>query len=257
VARSHAMQSPHWRTHRHDFFEVFHLESGCARHLLEKANVPIEAGQLAFLRPEHAHGLKSERGEFRLTNFAIRADIVGTFLDRHPAVGIWRSESPEHLMLTGNQLGAMRSLAAGVAAGGRSAVDAEFLLAALARLMGDGMPVGQRADLPGWLSEAMVQAEDPEVLRIGVPALVRLCARSPEHVSRSFRGHLGLTPTEWMNQARITLACRLLETSAATVLEIALECGFQNPSHFHRLFRKATGASPLAYRRRGAGVIGG
>ncbi|MBV5333470.1 AraC family transcriptional regulator [bacterium] len=37
--------------------------------------------------------------------------------------------------------------------------------------------------------------------------------------------------------------------SARSVLEIALDCGFENPSQFHRLFRIAFQTTPGRYRR--------
>ncbi|HEY0100644.1 MAG TPA: AraC family transcriptional regulator [Pyrinomonadaceae bacterium] len=47
-----------------------------------------------------------------------------------------------------------------------------------------------------------------------------------------------------MNEAR-----RLLRETKMGVVDVALEVGYANPSHFARLFRRETGLSPSNYRR--------
>jgi transcriptional regulator GlxA family with amidase domain len=53
---------------------------------------------------------------------------------------------------------------------------------------------------------------------------------------------------------RMRLACghRLLSDSrysGLTVSEVAVRCGFLEPSHFARRFRKAYGAGPVEFRK--------
>jgi AraC family transcriptional regulator len=47
---------------------------------------------------------------------------------------------------------------------------------------------------------------------------------------------------------RLQRARNALENSAKTILEIALESGFADSSHFARVFRKAYGISPTDFR---------
>jgi AraC family transcriptional regulator len=47
-----------------------------------------------------------------------------------------------------------------------------------------------------------------------------------------------------MNEAR-----RLLRETKMGIVDVALEVGYANPSHFARLFRRETGLSPSDYRR--------
>jgi AraC family transcriptional regulator len=44
-------------------------------------------------------------------------------------------------------------------------------------------------------------------------------------------------------------ARRLLRETKKSVITIAIEVGYSNPSHFARLFRKETGLTPTDYRR--------
>jgi AraC family transcriptional regulator len=44
-------------------------------------------------------------------------------------------------------------------------------------------------------------------------------------------------------------ARRLLRETKMNVVDVALEVGYTNPSHFAQLFRRETGLSPSDYRR--------
>jgi AraC family transcriptional regulator len=50
-------------------------------------------------------------------------------------------------------------------------------------------------------------------------------------------------------ERRLERAEGLLEFSRLPLGEIAKSCGFASPSHFARVFRRATGMTPGAWRR--------
>ena len=55
--------------------------------------------------------------------------------------------------------------------------------------------------------------------------------------------------TQFTNEIRIVHACKLLTHSDSSIAEISFESGFNNFSHFNRLFKDFTGESPMAYRK--------
>ncbi len=70
---------------------------------------------------------------------------------------------------------------------------------------------------------------------------------------REFKRQLGCTLTEYVLNARLLEASRLLLSSDATVAEVAANCGFSSSSYFITKFRARTGTSPAAYRKEHAG----
>jgi AraC family transcriptional regulator len=48
---------------------------------------------------------------------------------------------------------------------------------------------------------------------------------------------------------RMDEARRLLRETKKSVVDVALDVGYTNPSHFAQLFRRKTGLSPSDYRR--------
>lgn len=102
--------------------------------------------------------------------------------------------------------------------------------------------------MPDWLRHAMMSAKRPEVFARGVPALVKASGRSAEHVARTLKAVLGMTPTDYLNQIRMEFAARELRVTERPIVDIALDCGLGNLSYFYALFREAHGMAPRAYR---------
>lgn len=72
---------------------------------------------------------------------------------------------------------------------------------------------------------------------------------SPYYFSRTFRRITGFSFVEYLNGVRIKEAQKLLRTTNMPIGKIAEAVGYQSSTHFGRLFKKATGMSPLAYRK--------
>lgn len=64
-----------------------------------------------------------------------------------------------------------------------------------------------------------------------------------------FKNYFGKTPIEFLNAYRLQVSINLLNDSTYNITEIALACGFANPSYFTELFLKTKGCTPSNYRR--------
>lgn len=72
---------------------------------------------------------------------------------------------------------------------------------------------------------------------------------SPSHFSTLFRKETGMKFFDFVNRLRVAEAKKLLEKTSASILEIALACGFETLSHFNRVYRKLENASPAEVRK--------
>jgi AraC family transcriptional regulator len=68
------------------------------------------------------------------------------------------------------------------------------------------------------------------------------------HFARAFRTSTGLTPQQYLMQQRIERAKELLAKDDTPIIEISLQTGFKNQSHFTTLFRKYTKFTPKLWR---------
>ena len=83
--------------------------------------------------------------------------------------------------------------------------------------------------------------------------LAGIAGLSQSQFARAFREATGQSPHHHLISLRVTRARHLLQHSGLSVIEIGLQCGFEQPSHFATMFRKVTGMAPRAWRsaRRG------
>jgi transcriptional regulator GlxA family with amidase domain len=85
--------------------------------------------------------------------------------------------------------------------------------------------------------------------KICLDELAKLIRVSRGQLCRGFKVSVGVSPSRFIAGKRIELACRLLETTREPLAQIAILCGSYDQSHFCRVFRRATGMSPAAWRR--------
>lgn len=73
---------------------------------------------------------------------------------------------------------------------------------------------------------------------------------------RYFKKVTAKTFTQFVNEYRIVHATKLLAESPSSITDICFESGFNNFSHFNKLFKKFTGKSPLKYRNEMKQLVG-
>lgn len=71
---------------------------------------------------------------------------------------------------------------------------------------------------------------------------------TPNYLSNVFREEIGTSLREYINQARVEEAKKLLATTSKSITEIALIVGFENIPYFSTIFKKYCGSTPAAWR---------
>lgn len=84
----------------------------------------------------------------------------------------------------------------------------------------------------------------------GLVDLAALVGYSPDHFSRLFKQAFHQTPYQYVLSRRIERAMAMLRDKRLSIAEIALACGFSNQGHFTTAFKRRTGTTPGAYRKK-------
>lgn len=71
---------------------------------------------------------------------------------------------------------------------------------------------------------------------------------SQYYFCRLFKQSTGMAPHAYLIQQRVERSKLLLKQRELTINDIAIACGFANPSHFAKHFKKHTGISPKEFR---------
>ena len=131
--------------------------------------------------------------------------------------------------------------------------EAAFLAAAAALAAADrparvGGALGRRVDRDR-VHDAADFLLEHSAEKVSLEDAARVAGLSAFHFLRVFRRELGLTPHQFLVQARLRRAQRLLRGSALSVTDVAYEVGFGDLSHFQNTFRRLVGVTPGRFRR--------
>jgi transcriptional regulator GlxA family with amidase domain len=101
----------------------------------------------------------------------------------------------------------------------------------------------------GSMGPLLVWNEQNLQANLTLPLIARKACSSTRTLSRCFKEQVGLTPAQWIIQARVRSAQRLLEATDLPIEQLASEVGFRTPSILRAHFAAILGTSPNAYRR--------
>lgn len=241
--------------HDHDRFgELLWCDQGKTAHVINGEEIKMEAGDMAFIRPEDQHRFYSPRNRpFHLMVVCFAWHVYETFRQRYfPNDRIYGEDGklPKMIRLTRKQLDWMRKAFFELYQAPRSQLHIDHYLSSVFLQLGM-IPANKQfplASFPQWMHKGLMLIRDPEHFRLGPHEFFRLCGRCPEHVTRVFRRITGETPSKYITHLRMQYAANLLSVTSQNILDIGNACGLESMSHFYSAFRKQYGMTPHAYR---------
>ena len=87
---------------------------------------------------------------------------------------------------------------------------------------------------------------------ISLEELAYLSGRSLSSFKRDFQGIYGEPPAKWIREKRLLKARQMLQSSRMSVADVAYSLGFENPTHFSRIFKQRYGLSPISFVEKGS-----
>lgn len=216
----------------------------------------IAPGGLFILPGGRDFGVRLE-GELDSLHVYLRKQIVD---DVAEDFGYGAADSIEIMPSLGDHDPLIERLALGIQEALRNSdsagsVYADYLAQALAaRLLRQHSTSGYSTPLPqgGFTKLQLQRATDFMEAHLGdsltLAELASATGLSPSHFARRFKVTTGLPPHQFLMQLRVERAKRMLR-GGTSIIEIALACGFTHQEHMTRIFRRAVGMTPAAYRR--------
>lgn len=257
-ARKKLSATPPAALHRHDFYELL-LTDGDVLHLRPDRTDKLKAGDLVFIRPDDAHALQAPRGHScEIANVAFSGAVIEDLLGRYPCElrnrFFWSDRSaPEVYGLPEGDLRFVLAAFKDLQLGNNAMLALDHFLMSIFKRLNLRLNVvssESQSDMPNWLQSACAAVQSPDVFSQGASGFVAAAGRGHEHVCRVARKHLGVSPTEYVNKLRMDHAASLLGGSDMSIMQISVQCGIENLSHFYRIFRTHHGMTPKLYRKR-------
>ncbi|BDQ34643.1 helix-turn-helix domain-containing protein [Pseudodesulfovibrio portus] len=240
-----------FRDHAHAAYSIGFLESGRTVFQLEGEPHAAVGGQMVFIGPHMVHACNPDSdSDMAYRMFYVDPhwlSSVATEVFGHPvdAVSFPRpvADDPELAAL-------WRTLHEAIMDGADRLEKESLLVQGLADVIARHAEMGGPGEPAG--NEAAVRKVKDHLAanltgRVSLDELSAVAHLSRYHLLRVFQGAVGLPPHAYQNQLRVDLGKKLLAGGMA-ISQAAVEAGFGDQSHFSRIFKKYTGATPKQYR---------
>jgi AraC-like DNA-binding protein len=260
---------PDYPLHRHDFSELVIVQQGTGTNSVDRIDYPLQAGDVFVMPSGRTHAYHHMD---HLRSYNIYFDFKPLHLDRWVTRSLpgfqalfvvepsyrRKNEFNSRLRLNPEQLFQIWNLAEML----QQALKEEqpgYRLIALGKFMElvgmlcrfyEETPHSSDAHKVLRIAKAISHVETHFTDEITTEQLADIAHMSPRNFHRVFVDATSQTPTQYLITLRINDAARLLKNSDLSITEIAFECGFTDSNYFTRQFKKQTGQSPAAFRKK-------
>jgi AraC family cel operon transcriptional repressor len=245
--------------HDHDFYEFFLVRKGSVTEYRQGKKTTHTVRSLVFVPPSVSHGFTKDvlSGETRFINVAfptlyikkLTAKLNISELTQQFEKGFIIKEVP--LLLWSRINGLIQQLEPGYSHTFQvKEALFDILLMDLAGELLTQNITSERVDLPTWLRNCCNKMAVPGELKGGIGKMVRLSGKTQEHLTRTMKQFMKITPSEFLNQIRLETVIIKLKEGHMPIQKIAYAAGFFNLAHFNSVFRYKYGMTPREYRNR-------
>jgi len=244
-ARSSTYRTKAFRTHTHRACIISLVDAGSTRFTQNGATSVVTAGQMVVIEAGTPHACNPDPGtglSYRLLSLA-----PGWLAGASPESGA-PPRFPCPVLTDPELFDAWGQLHTAYAWGAPAAEKQALLMACLRELVArhaDSSPAEPSLHNPAIAQACRHIQANPGVF-VPLSELARQAGLSRHHFLRVFKTATGLPPHAYQLQQAIEHA-KLLLAGGMPISQAALDAGFSDQSHFSRLFRQFTGATPRQY----------
>lgn len=247
--------------HYHPEYEIVYIPRGNGRRHIGHHVSAYEDGELVFMGPNlphlnYSHGVI---GEFEEVVVQLREDFLGKDFLQSPEMAAIRrlfERSKVGVSFGGETKRRVGAQVAGLV--GQPPFERMLNLLAIFQQMATSTEYtvlnaeGIHLDLNGREQERInriyAYVDQHYTEPIDIRDVASLASMTVPAFCRYFKKMTQTTFTDFVNEFRITQARKLLTTDRS-VAQVCYESGFNNLSHFNKVFRHRTGQTPGGYRR--------
>lgn len=240
--------------HWHNFYEISYICSGQAACFVDGEIYPVHQGDIVVFNAGEVHGWEMEEDIELLVLTFSKEMITGDRYIDDEILRFFDNLTSNFTNILNGQMEATKEIHHSLCSawqewtGGEIAknlmIKAELLkiLTYLNRYFVNGEvdfeAVKQKRKELKRLDEVMKYIDAHYMEKLTVEEVASVANMSAGHFSKLFHKIMGQRYIDYIIQKRIQKAKEMLETTELTVVDIAMECGFNNIANFYRTYRK-------------------
>ena len=241
-------------SHTHNYHEFMLITSGSVLHKANGESDILSEHTLCFIRSNDIHSVsKFGDDDAKIFNVGIPInhfnkavqyyDVDSTFL--------FSSNKPINVSLTSeeyNELNRKIDIFSKIEYGELHGKLFKNLLSELLLLLiiprENKLGFEYSSNIPNWLQKLINDMRNPEYFIEGLPKLLSLTNYSQEYVTRSFRKHINMSPTQFLNFLKLSYAKKLIVEENLPIIDACFQSGFNCEGYFYKEFKKMYSMTP-------------
>lgn len=249
--------------HEHDFYEFVVFIDGKSKHVHNSKTCVAQKGMLFLIKPGEYHQFFSyHNNEARHINFSITPDVLKELSslvwqdDILQKINAW--DMPNGLTLPQENFEFILSVLErlnqySMASKNLYAIVKNIIIMLLIFLVDRLETIelfSNDKNRPEWMNDFLKTLNDPNVFTMKLKDIYPLAPYSQSMLNSYFKKYVGTTLISYITTLKISYACTLLRHTDSSPLEISNKIAYDSLSHFNRIFKRITGVSPVAYRKK-------
>lgn len=225
--------------HLHNSFEYITVTEGSMDVTVDGKCYALKKGESVLVFPNQVHSFKSTRSRHMLVIFS--CELVKAFSSKvaYKIPLNNKFDLPEYLIKTIDATG-----------DDASTVEKKGIYYSLCAYFDKNATYTNRKnDDKNLLYTIFKYVEDNNGKNCDLNTVAQSIGFSYSYTSRYFKKIVGVSYNNYLNNYRISKACYILENSDCTVLNCAMECGYDSLRSFNRNFMEITGKTPGQFRK--------
>ena len=248
--------------HYHDAYEIFYLVQGERNYFIKDRTYPITKGTLVFINMNELHRTTSvdvPEYERILINFknsfisellpGMSIDLLQCFKHSSNAFKLNVNEQAYVENLLNRMINEDKKKGFGYDVSVKTMLMELLLLIARHIHQNPADEFYNQNPLHKKVSDIVSYMNSNYRESISLHTLSKTFYMSPCYLSRIFKEVTGFNFTEYMNNVRILESKKLLRNSRLNITQIAENVGYDNATHYGRVFKYIEGISPSRYRK--------
>lgn len=241
--------------HFHDYYLIGFIEKGARELTCGGQKYITTEGDLFTLNPHEPHGCRSYDGKpFSYRGIGVLPDVMRAAMREITGQAIL-PRFRERILSQSELACSLRDLHAMIVQEDKEFRKEEIFLMLLGQLLRDNAgetPLPDAYKDESDIGAACAYLEEHSGEPVSLDQLGEVAGLSKYYLLRSFTKQKGISPYRYLETIRIANARKLLERNVP-MIEVALQTGFADQSHFSRFFKRLIGVTPRQY----AEIFGG
>ena len=247
--------------HLHDWYEIFMVTDGMCKFSVRNNIYELRAGDVVILPPDMPHYPMS--GEYTRIDIEITPEYLNTFFTDEAQNILLKCFDKEILHFSSSKTSIFKEYCREISSKGQDDDTLFVFIGLLLRMLCKESASFSKNNSP--YIHSIYNSDNAKLRSVidyieenykdirSLDETARACYISKSHMCRMFRRELGVSVVDYVNSVKLRHACDKLANTSMSIVDIAVECGFNSSQYFSRIFKTFSGCTPQQYRKRTKG----